>query len=246
MKKAVITAYDVSMARKAGQTGIAVPGGALVTPQAVDDARDYGIALIRGGQAPASVSVPAPAQPLATQPGPDVTEEVRRQVLARLGNTAPASLDAVIASVVTGAPGSSSGLASGSSPGFSSGGAAEVPFIRKAGSVSLVVSSALPASGSAGSGPAAVSMTEALPPGAAHPGIAYMAWENASFEWTFRHDEVLVVLEGEITLTSGSAALNGKPGDSLFIPAGSAVTLSARSRARCMHCSWPNPATAKG
>jgi hypothetical protein len=48
MKKCVITAHDINLARKAGRTSLSVPVGALVTPQAADDARAYGIALSPG------------------------------------------------------------------------------------------------------------------------------------------------------------------------------------------------------
>lgn len=230
MKKTVITAFDVTTARKAGQKSIAVPGGALVTPQAADDARDYGIALTRDGQIPAPDGRTGPGGP-AVPATPDIAGEIRRQILARLGNAAPASLDAIIAAVLADVPASpATGAAS---------------FIRKAGAVSLVMSSALPA-GTAGSGPAAVSMVEALPPSLEHPGIAYMRWENASFAWTFERDEVLVVLEGEIALAAAEGTLAGKPGDAFRIPAGSSVTLSAKGAARCVHSSWSNPATAKG
>ena len=46
MKK-VITAQDISEARKAGAATLSVPAKALVTPQAQDDARSYGITLRR-------------------------------------------------------------------------------------------------------------------------------------------------------------------------------------------------------
>lgn len=49
MKK-LITSMDISEARKAGRTGITVPPGALITPQARDDAKNYGIALLDGPQ----------------------------------------------------------------------------------------------------------------------------------------------------------------------------------------------------
>lgn len=230
MKKAVITAFDITTARRAGQTSINVPNGALVTPQAADDARDHGIALVRDGTQPAAL----PSRPGApsTQTGSCIADEVRRQVLARLGNAAPAMLDAVITSVMTDSP---------DAPATDMASA-----IRKAGTVSLVASSALSVQNGTGPGPAAVTMVEALPPDAAHPGIASMRWENSSFAWTFKHAEVLVVLEGEITLTASGETLVGKPGDAFLIPAGSSVTLSAKGVVRCVHSSWPNPATAKG
>lgn len=226
MKTIVITAHDVSTARKAGQASIVVPAGALITPQAADDARDYGIALARADQGGARQAVPS------------VMDEVRRRVAARLGNAALASLDAVISAVMAAYPVSGAGGADPASPG--------APFTRRVGSVTQVSAADLPRRGNMAASPAAVSMVEAVPPADAHPGLGYMSWENSSFDWTFRHAEVLVVLEGEITLETGGAALAGKAGDSFVIPAQSAVTLSAKGRARCAHSSWPNPETAKG
>lgn len=231
MKKKVITAFDVDTARKAGLARIAVPDGALVTPQAADDARDYGITLTRGVQSPMPDELPPPV----ASPERDIAEAVRRRVLARLGNSSPHGLDAAISSVIA------------EIFGFSvNGTTVETAFVHKAGGVRLVASSALPVRDSVGTGPAAASMVEAVPPEGTLPGIAYMSWENSSFAWTFPHAEVLVVLEGEIALTAEDTTVTGKPGDSFLIPPGSAVTLAAKGVARCVHSSWPNLATAKG
>lgn len=234
MKTIVITAYDVSTARKAGQTSIVVPDGALITPQAADDARGYGIALERAGQCGASQAMPVAGRPTA-QAASSVIDEVRRQVAAKLGNADPASLDAVISAVMAAYP------VSGAVPASSG-----APFIRNAGAVTQVSAADLPRQGNMAASPAAVSMVETVQSVGAHPGLGYMSWENSSFDWTFRHAEVLVVLEGEIALATGGAVLSGKTGDSFVIPEQSAVTLSAKGRARCVHAFWSNPETAKG
>jgi len=66
MKK-VITAQDLQEVRKAGLTAISVPPGALVTPQAQDDARNYGIVLQRepAVSVAAQTAVAVPAAPQA-------------------------------------------------------------------------------------------------------------------------------------------------------------------------------------
>lgn len=237
MKTIVITAHDVGTARKAGRTSIAVPRGALITPQAADDARGYGIALVLAGRDDTPPAAPA-ANSLAGQAAPSVRDEVRRQVTARLGGAAPSSLDAIISAVMAACSVSGAG---GAAPAPSG-----APFIRRAGPVIQVSAADLPPQGNMAASPAAVSMVEAAPPAGTHPGLGYMCWENSSFEWTFRHAEVLVVLEGEITLAAGCAALAGKGGDSFVIPAQSVVTLTAKGRTRCVHASWPDPETAKG
>lgn len=304
--KQVITATDVATARKAGQATLAVPDGAIITPQAADDAREFGITLVRENGAPVAAGpmvpvyhaaamqprfmqpqvmqpqtmqpqaaqtpvigygphvVPVPMAPLplnAVQAGPvmpriltqnipqgvppmpaqayapypspaqpapsqsasanDVVDEVRRLVMARLGNAVPPALDAVISSVLSGAPG------------------------QGGGPVVFASASSLPASNVA-SAPAAVSMVEVAAPSASLPGLGYLSWENSSFTWTFDTAEALAVLEGQLSLTANGSAYTAGPGDSFLIPAGVAVTLSAKGRVRCVHSSWPNPETAKG
>lgn len=303
MKK-VLTATDIAAARKAGQTSLAVPAGAIITPQAADDAREFGIALVREGTAPAASAqrgvpaqpgtaysrhampvpvaplplnvvqgspampriltqnIPQGAPPVAAQayaryaapaaapvfpsvPAPVHTgqdaafaEEVRRQVLARAGNVAPAAVDAAISAVLSGAGSGASftGQARNAYPAQGSGSASPVVHASAA---------ALPAANVA-SAPSAVSMVEVAAPGAALPGLGYMSWENSSFTWTFEHAAALVVLEGQLALTANGASVAANPGDSLLIPAGVAVTVSATGRVRCVHSSWPNPETRKG
>ena len=245
MKKVVITAFDIRTARQEGRSSISVPEGALVTPQAIDDARAYGISIMRGVLASRPVASmpsvvpsvirgavpdvraagPRSAAPLpAAHGGADMVEEVRRRLLALLGDAAPASLDAVIRQAMAGV--------SVSAP------AAASSFVRKAGGTVQVVAAAIPVAENNGAS-GGVGMVEAVPPGQNHPGVAYMRWENASFSWTFPHAEVLVVLEGELGLETNGVSLTGVPGDSFLVPAGDMVVLSAKGRVRCMHSSWP-------
>lgn len=292
MKK-VLTATDVATARKAGQTSLAVPAGTIITPQAADDARDFGIALVREGASPAPAlraapaaqpraaypqhAIPVPVNPLplgvvqsgsampriltqnvpqgvppvapqayaqyaaapASAPAPAgqdaaFAEEVRRQVMARVGNVAPGAVDAAISAVLSG----TAGQAQAAQP-------AQAQSSGSAGPVVYASAAALPAANVA-SAPSAVSMVEVAAPGAALPGLGYMSWENSSFSWTFEHAAALVVLEGQLSLTANGAAVTANPGDSLLIPAGVAVTISAKGRVRCVHSSWPNPETRKG
>lgn len=254
MKK-VITAQDINAARKAGQTSIDVSGGVLVTPQAADDAREYGIALLRGEASgrrnehtrPMNQALPKPdtgVPPFAVparlhfssdapqvadaRQSDSVAEEVRRQVMARLGNVAPPALDAVISSVLAGRE-EAADARSG-----------------KVGGIYHAAASALAGLGNVAPAPSTVRMVEAVPPGATTPGLSYMAWENSSFTWTFNYAEALVLLEGELMLTSGGSSVTLTAGDAVAIPANESVTLSAKGRVRCVHSSWFNPETAKG
>jgi len=116
MKK-VITAQDIQEARKAGLTAVSVPPGAIITPQALDDARNYGIALQRESavstavqtavagapaqaavmparpvQAPAMTAAPIPAAPaFPVASGPFTTRETQavRNLMAAV--SAPAT-----------------------------------------------------------------------------------------------------------------------------------------------------------
>jgi mannose-6-phosphate isomerase-like protein (cupin superfamily) len=223
MKKVVITAFDITTAKRAGQASLSVPENALVTPQAADDARDYGIALVRGASS-SVLPVPVPEQAVPGRSASPIAAEVRRRILARLGGAVPSSLDAVIKDVLAGT------------------GAA---YAQNTGDV-VFVSAATASLRQAPSSTGAVAMVEAAPPGLSAPGVAYMAWENSSFSWTFPQAEVLVVLEGEMTVTAKGETRTGKAGDTFIIPAGTEATLSASGGARCVHSSWPNPETAKG
>lgn len=239
--KHVITATDIGTARKMGRTSLSVPAGTLVTPQAADDARDYGITLLReGGSVPqggakavahqAARPAASPVSPVPVVPAQDTAAleaEVRRLVAARLGPAAdPAALDAAIRAV----------LAVGGV-----GQATEAPFVRRAGGLALVRREGLPkAAGSPKSGPDAVDMIEALAPDGGAPGVGYLRWANTSFTWTFPKAEVVTVLAGELTLACEGASLTASPGDSFRIAAGATVTLAAKGEACCVHSSWPS------
>ena len=63
MVKPIITADEVRKARQEGRAEIAVPPGAIVTPQARDDAGAFGIRLVASpcAAAPACAALPKPA-----------------------------------------------------------------------------------------------------------------------------------------------------------------------------------------
>lgn len=60
-------------------------------------------------------------------------------------------------------------------------------------------------------------------------GAGYARMTNARFPWTIRYDEVLLVVEGALTIHTGGAALKAGPGDSIFLPAGTALEYEAQS-----------------
>jgi ethanolamine utilization protein EutQ len=59
-------------------------------------------------------------------------------------------------------------------------------------------------------------------------GTGFARLRKARLSWTVRYDEVLVVVEGELTVRVGSNVLVAKPRDSIWLPAGSAVIYEAQ------------------
>ena len=232
------------MAKKAGRAEIVVPVGTIVTPQAVDDAKACGIAIVHtaGGRPQAAAPVSAPIlPPVGAAAAPAVVDEVRRLVSTRLGATAdPASIEAAIRAVLGNASGVPGPASTSDAP------ADDGSLVRRSSGVDGIAhvrQSALPqAAATARSGSSeAVHLTEAFPPTATTPGIGYMDWEDTSFTWTFAHAEVLVVLSGQLTLIYEGTTFAASAGDALHIAPGSAVTLAATGKVRCVLTSWPSP-----
>jgi hypothetical protein len=63
MAKPIITANEVFKARQEGRAEIAVPPGAIVTPQARDDAGKFGIRLVVPASGPCVAAAAAPVAP---------------------------------------------------------------------------------------------------------------------------------------------------------------------------------------
>ncbi len=67
----------------------------------------------------------------------------------------------------------------------------------------------------------------------------YMSLERGEFPWTLTYDEIDIVLEGELVIRRGSELVRGGPGDSIFIPKGSAITFGSPSYARFVYVTFP-------
>ena len=72
MGKPIITANEVREARKDGRTELVLPPGAIITPQARDDARTFGIRLAREASRPAAAPYAAAPMPTPASPKPAV------------------------------------------------------------------------------------------------------------------------------------------------------------------------------
>ena len=54
-------------------------------------------------------------------------------------------------------------------------------------------------------------------------GAGWGRLTNARFPWTIKYDEVLLVVEGELTVHLADGALTAGPKDTIFLPAGTAL-----------------------
>lgn len=55
-------------------------------------------------------------------------------------------------------------------------------------------------------------------------GTGLVRMRNASIPWTIKYDEVILVLEGEITIRTADSDLTAGPNDSIWLPKGTELT----------------------
>ena len=67
----------------------------------------------------------------------------------------------------------------------------------------------------------------------------YMSWEKGSFPWTLNYDEVQVILEGELHITSQDETVIGRPGDIIFVPKSSSIEFGTPTKVRFVYIAWP-------
>lgn len=67
----------------------------------------------------------------------------------------------------------------------------------------------------------------------------YMSWENGAFPWTLNYDEVQVILEGELHITSQGETVIGRPGDIIFVPKSSSIEFKTPTKVRFVYIAWP-------
>ncbi len=74
-------------------------------------------------------------------------------------------------------------------------------------------------------------------------GVGLVRLNGANFEWTVTYDEVLIVLSGQLTVTAKDAVMTAGPHDSIWLPAGTALTYDAEHCmvAYAIHPSSGNP-----
>ncbi|QGX96853.1 ethanolamine utilization protein EutQ [Roseovarius faecimaris] len=60
-------------------------------------------------------------------------------------------------------------------------------------------------------------------------GTGFGRFENAEIPWTVKYDEVLLVLEGEVTVRTAEGDLTAAPRDCIWLPNGTELTYIAES-----------------
>ena len=58
-------------------------------------------------------------------------------------------------------------------------------------------------------------------------GTGFARFRNAKIPWTVQYDEVLLVLEGHVTVRTESADLEAGPQDCIWLPTGTSLTYLA-------------------
>lgn len=68
----------------------------------------------------------------------------------------------------------------------------------------------------------------------------FMSFARAdAFEWRLDYDEIDYVLEGVLHITIGGRVVEGKAGDVLYIPKGSAITFGTPTRTKVFYVTHP-------
>ena len=60
-------------------------------------------------------------------------------------------------------------------------------------------------------------------------GTGMVRMQNAEIPWTIKYDEVVLVLEGELTIRTAGGDLTAGPRDSIWLPKGTELTYVAES-----------------
>lgn len=59
-------------------------------------------------------------------------------------------------------------------------------------------------------------------------GAGFGRLKNARFPWTIKYDEIIIVLDGELTIHTGGKELVARKHDSIWLPAGTELEYAAK------------------
>ena len=80
-------------------------------------------------------------------------------------------------------------------------------------------------------------------------GAGFGRLTKASFEWTVQYDEIILVLEGEVTAITETKTLTAGRMDTIWLPAGTRVTYQAEDALifyAIQPADWAQPDSAEG
>jgi ethanolamine utilization protein EutQ (cupin superfamily) len=218
MGKRLISEKDVQQAAKEGKKVLAVcPDECIVTPMAQDVAAALGITLETGAGGAAACPVKEASRVSLKTADSDMGALVE-QVVARMQDLLPAGISAqrlgqVVREVVA------SRLATSPAPATAGGqaGARLIPGRQ------ILAPPVTPVAVDGQVQLAQVLPGEAV--GSLSAGI--LAWEKASFQRQVAQEEIDIVIEGELEISlDGGSTLRGRPGDMLYLPAGTRALYS--------------------
>lgn len=222
MKK-LITAIDVRDSNAKGEKVIPIKSGySIVTPEAMDVAKNLGIAF-----SDSSVECPQPSS-LTKESGataqPSV-EKIKSEIQARVGNGVD---NALLESLIQKAMADFDSKAPACSRQINDDG---IVLVR-GNTVELGEFDGAPGKNIGLTDVIGTEQNSTL-------GVGYMGWEKAFFPWTLNYDEVDVVLEGELHIKTESGTTIGKPGDVIFIPKNSNIEFGTPTHVRFVYVAYP-------
>jgi ethanolamine utilization protein EutQ len=219
MKKRLYTAADIqSLARDQKQGVLSVAKGELVTPLALDAARELGLE-VRYEQDDAVGNLPpwsAAAQNLSQAP-------------LEAKSTTPAvtptdNLEAMVRQIVT-------TMVAGCHPQKPN------PLVRHVDGRSLHLE---PFPFDVKRPEMDIKLLDVVTAEHGSPMSAgLMSFREGSFPWTLNYAEIDLVLEGELHIETAQGTVIGKPGDILYIPEGSGISFATPSWTKFFYVTFP-------
>lgn len=237
--KTLISARVVRDRHAEGQTHIDVsPGATIVTPEARSIAAELGVRLVDAGQTVITAPSEKGASPHSGA-GDAVRTAIRTQVQAKLpaGQISDADLDGLIDKVLN-------------------DDAQAQPFSQKPvtqqqkhyqcqmiGGIKRIDASSIDFGAFSGANDGSVGVADVITPSDNSSMTAgYMTWTQCFFPWDLAHDEINVVLEGELHIRTDGHELICRAGDAVFIPKGSQLEIGTPSSTRFLYVTHPSAA----
>lgn len=235
--KTLISARVVRDRHAEGQTQIeASPGVAIVTPEARSIAAELGVALIDTGQLSVAESLTPQATSSQQVTGKALRQAIRVQVQAQLpaGQMSDSELDRVIDKVLR---------------EEQRHGLCEQPETQQKkhyqyqaiGGIKRIDADSIDFGSFSGADDGAVGVADVITPSDNSSMTAgYMTWNQCFFPWDLAHDEINVVLEGELHIRSDGQELICRAGDAVFIPKGSQLEVGTPTSTRFLYVTHPS------